>query len=61
MSEDLKPCPFCGGDANITKHFKEDIWQLIHRCPVVGYIGLDWTAPADFLIKRWNTRAEDTT
>jgi hypothetical protein len=53
----MKPCPFCGGDAQISKHFKEDIWQLIHRCPVVGAIVIDWTEPEQRVVDRWNTRA----
>ena len=41
---ELKPCPFCGGEAKITKHFREDIWRLLHRCSVVGAITLDWNS-----------------
>jgi hypothetical protein len=52
----LLPCPFCGGKAEITKHFKEDMWRLIHRCSVVDPITLEWTAPETRLSDKWNTR-----
>lgn len=54
---ELRPCPFCAGPAEITKHFKEECWRLLHRCPVVGAIALDWTAPRDRLVSQWNKRA----
>lgn len=56
LPEDLKPCPFCGGNAEMTKHFREEIWNLIHRCPVMGALILDWSSKAS-LVERWNTRA----
>lgn len=54
--EDLKSCPFCGETPEITKHFKEEIWRLTHRCSVVGAIMLDWSSQ-NWLSKAWNTRA----
>lgn len=53
---ELLPCPFCGGKPVISKHFKDDAWSLSHRCEVVGFIEIGWTAPASRLVKRWNTR-----
>lgn len=53
----LEPCPFCGGIPDISKHFKEEMWRLLHKCPVVGAITMDWTSPASRLVKRWNRRA----
>lgn len=52
----MKPCPFCGGQPEIAKHFKEDIWRFIHRCPVMGPLMLDWRDSSEALIKTWNTR-----
>ena len=51
----LLPCPFCGELPTITKHFKHDMHNLLHRCPVVGPIKLDWSYP-ESLATRWNTR-----
>jgi hypothetical protein len=52
----LLPCPFCGGDAEINKHFREDMWSLLHRCRVMGPISIDWTS-RESIWKRWNHRA----
>jgi hypothetical protein len=57
---ELKPCPFCGGKAGITKHFKEDMWSLLHRCPVIGPILIDWTVPRSNLVTQWNTRKQQS-
>lgn len=27
MSDELKPCPFCGGEAAVSIHYDEDIWS----------------------------------
>lgn len=53
---ELKPCPFCGNQPVITKHFKEEIWNLLHRCNIVGVISIDWSSSEQELIDRWNTR-----
>ena len=55
MSEKLIPCAWCGGQPIITKHHREDEWNLIHRCPKIGPIKLDW-ADRDYLVETWNTR-----
>jgi len=52
----IKECPFCGKSPHITKHFKEDMWRLTHRCQVIGPILLDWREIADELVAVWNTR-----
>ena len=54
---ELKPCPFCGGSAQLNKHFKEEMWSLIHRCEVMGPIMIDWT-DRERAVTRWNTRKE---
>ncbi len=51
----LKPCPFCGGQAEITEHYQRDAFRLVHRCRIVGPIVLDWTAK-EILERTWNTR-----
>lgn len=53
----LKSCPFCGGEASITKHFREEMYNLIHRCPNMGAMSIDWRVTKDELIRIWNTRA----
>jgi len=52
---DLLPCPFCGGSLGLSKHFKEDLWRGLHRCPVVGAIEFDWD-DKDPIVAKWNSR-----
>lgn len=37
MSVELKPCPFCGGEANLMSDYSSDhdhtFWQVWHDCP----------------------------
>jgi hypothetical protein len=54
---ELKPCPFCGERPEVTKHFKEDMYRLIHRCKVLGPVSFDWS-DKEPTHDRWNTRAE---
>jgi hypothetical protein len=56
MGEKLKPCPFCGRTPEISKHFRDPIWQLIHRCEVVSPIHLRWGGTAESIADAWNTR-----
>ncbi len=51
----LKPCPFCGETPELSKHFREDMWQMIHRCKVMGPILIEW-GDALRITKQWNTR-----
>ena len=53
---ELKPCPFCGEQPEVTKHFKRDEYCLVHRCQYIP-AHIDFTTMAGIL-KRWNTRAE---
>jgi len=50
-------CPFCGEEPEIAKHFKEEMWRLVHRCPAVGPITIDWRDSVASVIKDWNRRA----
>lgn len=54
----LLPCPFCGELPRITKHFREDIYGLVHRCKFAGPIVFEH-ADKNLHIRHWNTRAPD--
>lgn len=54
----LKPCPFCGGKAELIKTSYVVMGMPIYsvKCPMCSYyIGLD--ASADAAIEAWNTRS----
>ena len=53
---ELKHCPFCGEQPEVTKHFKRDEYCLVHRCQYIP-AHIDFTTMAGIL-KRWNTRSE---
>lgn len=57
MSIELKPCPFCGGEAElvIDEPFKGFTFVECHECGSRGSISKERQA-----IKAWNTRAERT-
>lgn len=55
----LKPCPFCGGRAELTK-FRQT-WSVgcardILKCPCKPWTGSQWTE--EKAIEIWNRRAE---
>jgi len=57
QAADLIPCPFCGGDADVAKHYKHDEYRLYHRCPVIGYMSMSKDfGPLQPQIEQWNTR-----
>jgi len=58
VMDNLKPCPFCGEIPKLSKHYKEERWQMIHRCKVMGPIVIDWNYE-DKIIEQWNTRYTD--
>lgn len=63
MSEKLKPCPFCGGDAvmKIQKHIPNgyDYTPTCHDPSCAGRLTKKWINEAD-AIEAWNRRAERT-
>lgn len=54
---ELKPCPFCGGIPEVTKHFKHEIFWLVHRCRVMPTIVMDFAEPG-YNEAKWNTRTD---
>lgn len=50
----LKPCPFCGGEAEIAYSRNYYVW--CDKCETRG----DWYSTEAEAIKAWNTRAERT-
>ena len=57
MIEELKPCPFCGGDAEITK-WHEGYFVECKKQRCGGTIGA--YKAKQKAIEAWNTRAERT-
>lgn len=76
MSEELKPCPFCGGEAYIHYDYSSEhdatFWQVWHTCPQIGAhrhtyghgLGMDistpWNVREEDAVAAWNRRAERT-
>lgn len=65
MSE-LKPCPFCGGEAELKHIHAEyanaptlDQWNIMHRCDIVKNVFLGSDFGKEQVIKAWNRRAND--
>lgn len=68
MTAELKPCPFCGGEAELQSStsdpFGEDrvSWRVVCR-EMFGCQGGTcnvWEATPDDAVRKWNTRAERT-
>ncbi len=62
MSAELKPCPFCGGEAILDSHhiFSVERWSVhchenFKTCPVAPWLR-DTYADEDAAILAWNTR-----
>lgn len=55
MSEELKPCPYCGGEA---EPFHEGLGYIAVRCKKCG-IARRGFYTWDAAIAAWNTRADD--
>lgn len=65
MSDDLKPCPFCGGDKNIicrTDYDGRDAYAVSCRYPechgAIFMLGYGYFTTKEEAIAAWNTRRE---
>lgn len=55
----LLPCPFCGETPEFSKHFKNKMWQLIHRCAVMPTMVIEWKSTQQEIAEQWNTRKQE--
>ena len=59
MSDDLKPCPFCGGKAiKIPDHNHSTGWEVgcfSGKCDVEPHV---WAVHLETAVMQWNTRAD---
>lgn len=61
MSEELKPCPFCGGEADLAKGKFGD-GKTSHYVECMKCAGMaDMYGDSDSAIAAWNTRTKATT
>lgn len=62
MSEELKPCPFCGGDARIiAKPYEPKVCVGCDDDTCLGFSGLGWLYDSEKeATEDWNRRAERT-
>lgn len=63
MMKELKPCPFCGGEAKVysVNLFKHEIYVKCETCKsrTLTYKGGDFGDTAYLAIQAWNRRAND--
>ena len=72
MSDELKACPFCEGEARLARDHQTQMlamgetatddhyaFSVTHRCPGGLFVGLHFKKRAE-AIAAWNTRADDT-
>ena len=60
----LKPCPFCGGEAKFVRH-KHDLfvkqarcyWSVLHVCPNHTYVDTGNCGTKTEAARKWNRRA----
>lgn len=62
MSEELKPCPFCGGEARIiAKPYEPKVCVGCDDDTCLGFSGLGWLYDSEKeATEAWNSRAERT-
>lgn len=62
MSEELKPCPFCGGEARIiAKPYEPKVFVGCDDDTCLGFSGLGWLYDSEKeATEAWNRRAERT-
>ena len=57
---DLKPCPFCGGEADILEHQYQGCFTTYGVVCLDCYSGTDWSFETeDEAIAAWNRRAKE--
>lgn len=61
MPNDLKPCPFCGGEAVIRFQFDKQYISPLHKkgCFIEPNTWLQSNSPIEKQIKAWNRRVEN--
>ena len=65
MSDEIKPCPYCGGMPEIRRGDSSHT-VIEHRCPVIGCMTLelpnvrkdDFEYEKERCIERWNMRGD---
>ena len=57
--DNLKPCPFCGGEARICKYHGQDKYFVV--CELCGASVGNASATRDAAKNAWNTRYEPPT
>lgn len=55
--DNLKPCPFCGGEAEVNHYNHVIEWMYEVRCPYCG-CGTDGNKAEYGAIEAWNRRVE---
>lgn len=55
MTQKLKPCPFCNGEAEI---ITDAVWQSFVMCMMCGFGSSEAVLDKEALVKQWNTRHE---
>lgn len=57
MSEELLPCPFCGGEAVLHHYYYKECayWVQCDACRVSTLAYLD----KEYVIRAWNTRVQE--
>ena len=57
---ELKPCPFCGGEAAIAR-FNDIVkfYRIVHFCNDFFWIKTDWVSTEEKAAELWNTRKEE--
>ena len=54
---ELKPCPFCGGEASIRKI--DNVWYVVGCDDCSCDVGRHWFYTREEVVEAWNRREED--